>query len=107
DIPTALSLFESVTATMATEDTWQQQILEPPELLGVEAVDSTGITLRLFLKTQPLKQWMVARELRQRLKVAFDEAGIRIGVPREQLEILRKEDGEFWEVGSGELGDGE
>ncbi|MEL7051157.1 MAG: mechanosensitive ion channel family protein [Cyanobacteria bacterium J06588_5] len=107
DIPTALSLFESVTATMATEDTWQQQILEPPELLGVEAVDSTGITLRLFLKTQPLKQWVVARELRQRLKVAFDEAGIRIGVPREQLEILRKEDGEFWEVGSGELGDGE
>ena len=75
---------------MADEPSWKAQILEPPDLLGVEAIDATGITLRLLLKTQPLKQWDVARELRQRLKVALDQAGIETGVPREQIEIRWK-----------------
>lgn len=95
DLTVALSVLEATAVDMAKDSHWQQQILEPPDSLGVEAIDSTGITLRLLLKTQPLKQWIVARELRQRLKVALDEAGVRVGVPREQLEILRWEEGEL------------
>ena len=60
-------------------------------MLGVESIDSTGITLRLLLKTQPLKQWPVARELRTRIKQAFDRAGISTGVPQERLEIRWEE----------------
>ncbi len=91
NIEQALGLFKSTAAGMADDPEWQKFILEPPDLLGIDAIDSTGITLRLFLKTQPLKQWPVARELRQRLKRTFDEAGISIGVPQERLEIYWKD----------------
>jgi moderate conductance mechanosensitive channel len=41
--------------------------------------------IRVWIKTQPLKQWDVARELRRRLKVALDEAGISISVPQQAI----------------------
>lgn len=94
DIEQALNLFKSTAADLAEEPDWRKFILEPPELLGVDNIDSTGITLRLFLKTQPLKQWLVARELRQRLKYEFDQAGISTGVPQERLEISWRENGQ-------------
>jgi moderate conductance mechanosensitive channel len=86
----AMSIIQKTADALAQEVEWQRYILEPPELLGVDAVDHTGITLRLFLKTQPLQQWPVARELRQRIKYAFDQEDIAIGVPQEQMAIQWK-----------------
>ncbi|MGD1898866.1 MAG: mechanosensitive ion channel family protein [Phormidesmis sp.] len=91
DLNEALLLLKSIATDMSEESEWQKSILEPPDLLGVESIDSTGITLRLLLKTQPLKQWPVARELRTRIKQAFDRAGISTGVPQERLEIRWEE----------------
>ncbi|MGB3573872.1 MAG: mechanosensitive ion channel family protein, partial [Phormidesmis sp.] len=87
DLNEALSILKTTATDMAEDSDWQQLILEPPDLLGVESIDSTGVTLRLLLKTQPLKQWPVARELRARIKHAFDQAGISTGVPQEKLAI--------------------
>ncbi len=87
DLNQALTVLKSTATDMAEDSEWQQLILEPPDLLGVESIDSTGITLRLLLKTQPLKQWPVACELRARIKHAFDKAGIGIGIPQEKLAI--------------------
>lgn len=87
DLNEALSILKTTATDMAEDSDWQQLILEPPDLLGVESIDSTGITLRLLLKTQPLKQWPVARELRARIKHAFDQAGISTGIPQEKLAI--------------------
>ena len=91
DIEKALYVFKATATEMAEDSEWQRSILEPPDLLGVDDINPTGVTLRLFLKTQPLKQWLVARELRQRLKYAFDDAGISIGIPQERLEISWKD----------------
>ena len=91
DLNEALLLLKSIATDMSEESEWKKSILEPPDLLGVESIDSTGITLRLLLKTQPLKQWPVARELRTRIKQAFDRAGISTGVPQERLEIRWEE----------------
>ena len=65
---------------------WQEQILEEPEVLGIENISHTGILIRLLIKTQPLQQWSVARELRLRLKKEFDKQGIEVGIPR-QIEM--------------------
>jgi small conductance mechanosensitive channel len=51
--------------------------------LGVENIALTGISIRLIIKTQPLQQWSVAREFRYHLKIAFDEHGIKVGVPQQ------------------------
>ncbi|MDT8914459.1 mechanosensitive ion channel family protein [Amycolatopsis sp. PS_44_ISF1] len=50
-------------------------VLEPPELLGVEKVTPEGIELRLTVKVRPGKQWAVQRALRAQLLGALEEAG--------------------------------
>jgi small conductance mechanosensitive channel len=57
-------------------------ILEPLEVLGVDAFGESALLLKMRIKTMPLKQWDVGRELRRRIKKAFDAAGISIPFPQ-------------------------
>ena len=57
-------------------------VLEEPEVWGVEQLGADGIAIRLVVKTAPLEQWRVARELRRRIKTAFAAAGIEIPFPQ-------------------------
>jgi small conductance mechanosensitive channel len=93
DIDQALALIEQVAHDMSRDRPWSDLILEPPLLLGVDKLDHAGATVRLWIKTQPLKQWEVAREYRRRLKLAFDKAGIPFGVPQQSL-LLHSDDDE-------------
>jgi moderate conductance mechanosensitive channel len=43
------------------------------------------LRLKIWIETTPLKQWMTARELRRRLKIAFDCHNIQIGIPQQVL----------------------
>ncbi|XQQ05115.1 MAG: mechanosensitive ion channel family protein [Leptolyngbya sp. IPPAS B-1204] len=85
DLDQALAVTEQVAQAMSRDPEWQELILEPPQVLGVDNLDYAGATIRLWIKTQPLKQWEVAREYRRRLKIAFDQAGIPIGIPQQSL----------------------
>jgi small-conductance mechanosensitive channel len=72
------------------DEVWQdselgQFVLDEPEMWGVEQLAADGIILRLVVKTAPLEQWKVARELRRRLKDAFDDEGIEIPFPQRSL----------------------
>ncbi|MBC7373525.1 MAG: mechanosensitive ion channel family protein [Frankiales bacterium] len=60
-------------------------VLEEPEVWGVENLGIDGIAIRLVVKTAPLEQWKIARELRRRVKAAFAEAGIEIPFPQRSL----------------------
>lgn len=60
-------------------------ILEPLEVLGVDQFGDSAVVVKARLKTLPIKQWMVGREYRRRLKKAFDEKGIEIPFPHRTL----------------------
>ncbi len=87
DLTKAIALVQQTAIALSEDALWQRSILEPPDVLGVESLDHTGIAIRLFMKTQPLQQWPVARELRARIKRAFDAADIGMGMPQERVEI--------------------
>ena len=72
-------------ACIRLSDRWREQILDKPEVLGVDDFGDRGVIIRVWIKTQPLKQWEVAREFRRRLKVALDEAGISIPMPQQEV----------------------
>ncbi|MFT4082688.1 MAG: mechanosensitive ion channel family protein [Nocardioides sp.] len=55
-------------------------IIEEPEVTGVEALTADGVTIRVLVKTQPLEQWAVARELRARIKARLEFEHIEIPV---------------------------
>jgi len=83
---TDLEEAQQVLLKVATE-LWEEQVPErtiigEPEFWGVESFAADGVTVRLVVKTEPTEQWAVARELRGRIKVAFDEAGIEIPFPQ-------------------------
>ncbi|MBE9104389.1 mechanosensitive ion channel family protein [Nostoc cf. edaphicum LEGE 07299] len=85
DTEEALKLIATIADNMNQEMRWQSQILEPPQVLGIDQFGDRGLIIRVWIKTLPLKQWDVARELRRRLKVALDEAGISISVPQQAI----------------------
>ena len=82
-------LLEEVAGEMADEDTWSPLILEQPEVWGVEQLAADSIVMRLVVKTRPLEQWKVARELRERIKHRFDAENIEIPFPQRSLWIKR------------------
>jgi small conductance mechanosensitive channel len=77
DIPASTEL-ASRTATELTADgsALAADVLEPPEVLGVESISKDGVTLRITTKVQAGRQWVVQRALLAGLKEAFADAGI-------------------------------
>jgi moderate conductance mechanosensitive channel len=53
-------------------------ILEPLEILGVDAFVESAVTLKIRIKTLPQKQWEVGREMRRRIKKTFAAKGVQI-----------------------------
>jgi small conductance mechanosensitive channel len=60
---------------------WGPLLLEEPEVLGLQSLGESAVVIRLQVRTLPLKQWDVARELRRRIKKRFDLEGIQIPFP--------------------------
>nr|WP_231648699.1 mechanosensitive ion channel family protein [Saccharothrix sp. NRRL B-16348] len=69
--------------TKAVEDATGEELLakdviDKPQVLGVEKVTPEGITMRVTVKVRPGRQWAVQRALRAKLMPALDDAGISL-----------------------------
>jgi len=62
-------------------------ITEEPERLGVDEFGDSAITIRTWIKTKPLRQWAVQRELNRRIHKRFAAEGIEIPFPQRTLWI--------------------
>jgi moderate conductance mechanosensitive channel len=80
-------LLADVAHDLAEDLEWGELILEEPEVWGVENLAADGIVVRLVVKTRPLEQWRVARQLRERIKVRFDAEGVEIPFPQRTVWI--------------------
>ena len=78
DSERARALIEQVAADLAADPEWSEHVLEAPEVWGVEDVQADAYLLRLVVKTEPLQQWPVARELRERIMRTFTAEGVEI-----------------------------
>ena len=94
---TDLRFAEGVIQRVANE-MWQDpewggdELMESPEVAGVQNLGADGIAIRLSVKTSPAMQWAVERELRLRIKEAFDEAGIEIPFPQRTIWVRNEGD---------------
>ncbi len=90
DIPVAFSenlarireLLRDVAHDLWEDPEYRGDILEEPEVWGVERWDPDAVVVRVVLKTAPLQQWSVAREMRERIKDRFDAEGVEIPLPQ-------------------------
>jgi len=85
DIARALDIMKTTGDQLQQDERFGAMILEPIEIVGVDALADSAVMLKGRIKTAPGKQWSVGREYLKRIKVAFDEGGIEIPFPHMQL----------------------
>jgi small conductance mechanosensitive channel len=76
DVDEVNELVTRVVTERVAEADLVDDVLEPPEVLGVERVGPEGFTFRVTVRTKPGKQWGVQRALNATISDAFDDAGV-------------------------------
>ncbi len=76
DLARVQRVLKSVAHDIWEDEDYRDIVIEEPEVTGVETMTPDAITVRVLIKTAPMRQWAVARELRQRIKARFDHEGI-------------------------------
>jgi small-conductance mechanosensitive channel len=103
DIGRVQDLLAGVAHELAEDPDWSSLMLEEAEVWGVEALTADSVVVRLVVKTVPLEQWKVARELRRRIKARFDAEGVEI--PFAQRTVwLRQEEQDRREMSTADTG---
>jgi small-conductance mechanosensitive channel len=74
----AMQALELASGTMRGDPAWSQAIVDGPRVLGVQDYGRSGAILRMQVRTAPLRQDEVARELRRRIQLEFQRHHIEI-----------------------------
>jgi small conductance mechanosensitive channel len=78
EIARATDVIRRAAEAMCADPAFAESVLSAPEVWGVEDLGADSVAIRVVLKTTPHDQLKVTRELRARIKDAFDAAGIEI-----------------------------
>ena len=89
DIDRVSSVLNQVCKEMAEDGKWKEKITKAPEVVGVDDFADSAVIIKILGDTLPLEQWGVARELRKRIKIAFDKENIEIPFP--QISVWNRE----------------
>jgi small conductance mechanosensitive channel len=72
----ALATLEKMAGDFRESSDWSAALVDGPRVLGVESLSLDGTVLRLQVRTALNRKDDVARELRRRIKLAFEESRI-------------------------------
>jgi moderate conductance mechanosensitive channel len=96
DVPVGFAGVEEATEVLrraarglAEDPQWCDDVLEPPDVLGVEHIGVDGAVLRTTVKTNSAAQWRIGRELRKRLTEALEGAGIAARISSGRVYVRR------------------
>ncbi|MDX9862654.1 MAG: mechanosensitive ion channel [Rhodospirillales bacterium] len=85
NVDEVMEVLKQLGVEMSEDPDFGPLILEPLEMIGVDALADSAVVIRVRFKTLPLKQWTVRREFNRRMKNRFDELGIEIPFPHQTL----------------------
>lgn len=78
DLERVQVLIDLVGQELAQDEDWRDEIIEAPKAIGVQAITSSAVTIRIFGQCKPSEKVAVERALRLRIKASFDEAEVRL-----------------------------
>jgi small conductance mechanosensitive channel len=76
DIAVVTELAGRLAAEVAARPEVAADVMEPPQVLGIESLTAEGMTLRLTVKVNPGRQFAVQRALNAAITDGFDTAGV-------------------------------
>jgi small conductance mechanosensitive channel len=77
DVDHVAAILKSVAEELRADHVYGPNILEPLDVIGIEHFGESSVLFRIRIKTVPIQQWSVGRELRRRIKVAFEKRGVQ------------------------------
>jgi small conductance mechanosensitive channel len=79
DIAKAIEIVRAQIASLASEDDWMDNLREPLEWIGIDGLSKDGVIVRASVRTAPLRQFELRRQINKRVLAAFEAAGIALG----------------------------
>jgi small-conductance mechanosensitive channel len=74
----ALTLLEKICGDFRHDADWSAALVDGPRVLGIESLAFDGTVIRLQVRTVLNRKEEVARELRRRIKLAFEDARVAL-----------------------------
>ena len=87
DVDGVVDLIKEIGKELRQDPVLGPSILNDLEMAGLDRLENSGMIIQFSMKTLPLKQWDVKRELLRRIKKKFDELGIEIPVPQRSVYV--------------------
>ena len=81
DLERARQILGDVGEELQADPEWTSLVSSAPNVLGVQRIDPTGVTLRVIIDTAPGEQFPVEREYRLRVLRAFDAGHVPLAAP--------------------------
>ncbi len=78
DADTVLAVLKDVCQEFYNDPEWTSRLIDEPEPQGILSFGSSALDFRILARTVPGEQWAVDREMKNRIKRAFDQKGIEI-----------------------------
>lgn len=80
DLDRVRDIVAAVAIDMDSDPEFDEMLLGTPTYAGVESVSGEAVYIRILAKCAPEQQLPLSRAIRERVKLAFDRAGIRVPV---------------------------
>lgn len=93
DVDEVVAILKEIGGELRQDQEFAPDILEDLEVLGVNEFASSQVTIKIRMKTAPIKQWRIGREFRRRIKKAFDARGVEIPFPHVTLYLGESKEG--------------
>lgn len=81
----AIDVLNRIGNEMAEDPKWKDDIIKPVQVVGVDDFAESAVMIKILGDTKPIRQWDVMREMRKRIKIAFDKEGIEIPFPHRTI----------------------
>ncbi len=85
NVDEVIEVLKKLGEEMQADEIHGPNILEPLQVLGLNSLDDSAVTIRARLKTVPGLQWQTRREFLRRMKARFDDLGIEIPFPHQTV----------------------
>ncbi|MEP6959919.1 MAG: mechanosensitive ion channel family protein [Nitrospirota bacterium] len=85
DVDEVMVVLKDIAADVQADPAFGIDILEPLEMLGLDEFTDSAVIIRCRIKTKPIQQWRVGREMNRRIKKTFDAKGIEMPSPHHTI----------------------
>ena len=85
NVDEVMAVLKDIAEELRQDTEFSADILEPLEMWGVDRFADSAVIIKCRIKTKPIQQWRIGREMNRRIKNTFDTKGIEMPFPHQTI----------------------